>query len=379
MKRRVVRVLIGLLVVVVVLAAVATWVLSGKINAGALEVSPPSRSDDVRVVSVDGSLVVVDDSSHPHDALSRGFRYGLRWKGGWGVVQGPAAEGDEHKVRLTMRVLDGKPPRAGAGARALRDVYDERTQIPGLRAVTYDAGGHRFPAYLWRPSRGGDDGRWAVLVHGKGGTPLEMVRMARDMVAAGRTALLIGYRNDAGAWKDPSGEYGYGTTEWRDLRGALAWAAGHGARDVMLGGASMGGAVVASYLEHVPSHRQRRPAVTGVVLDAPMLDLGATVAWGARGVPKPLTWAAERVAGLRFGLDWQATDRLDDTGWADVPVLVLHGDDDPTAPVALSRDLADKDPDVRVEEFPRAGHVESWNSDPPRYDRLVRDFATGQK
>ncbi|GAA2273685.1 hypothetical protein GCM10010149_14850 [Nonomuraea roseoviolacea subsp. roseoviolacea] len=33
--------------------------------------------------------------------------------------------------------------------------------------------------------------------------------------------------------------------------------------------------------------------------------------------------------------------------------------------------------DVRLEEFPEGGHTEAWNTDRPRYDRLVRAFLSG--
>ncbi len=384
--RRVVLVVLVVLVLVLVVAGAATWVFSDKIHSAALEVRHPEVSHDLDVVSVDGDgggdRVLLDDRADHRAALHHGFRYGLRWDGGSAVVGGPAEEMGGH--RLSLALLEGDRPVPGTDVDAFRELYDDPADVEGLalRRVRYDAGGHTLPAYLAEPTSptrpGAAPGHWAVLVHGKGGTALEMARMARATVAAGRTTMLIGYRNDAGAWQDPSGEYAYGTTEWRDLHAALVWAHEHGAVDVVLGGASMGGGVIASYLERVPDHR----GVLGVVLDSPMLDLDTVVSWGARDeelpgglpLPEPLTWAAKRLAGLRFGLDWAATDHVDDTGWADVPVLVLHGDDDGTVPVSLSRTLAREDDDVRLEEFPGAGHVESWNSDPERYDRLVADF-----
>jgi pimeloyl-ACP methyl ester carboxylesterase len=391
MLRLVRRVLTVLLVLVVVLAGAVIWITSGKIHAAAFEVKPAEPSYDVAVVAVEPDRIVLDDRADNAEvtdrirALRRGWTYGLRWKGGSGLVQGPASVGDGHEVTLSFRLLEGGAPEPGTRVDAFRDLYADPAAVAAdttegeplqLREVTY--GEHDLPAYVAQR----DEARWAVLVHGKGGTPLEMVRMARDLAAAGRTVMLIGYRNDKGAWQDPSGAYGYGTTEWRDLHAALVWAHDQGARDVVLGGASMGGGIVASYLEHVPDHH----GVSGAVLDSPMLDLDTVVSWGAReeklpgGLPLPsaVVWAAERTAGLRFGLDWKALDYVDGrhgTGWADVPVLVLHGDDDGTVPVTLSRELADADGDVRLEEFPAAGHVEAWNSDPARYDRLVTGFA----
>ena len=398
MRRVVRRVVLPLLVLLLLLTGVVTWVFSSQIRSAALEVDPAQPSYDVRVVSVDppsqggtgdGSITLDDADAH-RPQLHQPIRYGLRWEGGAGFVDGPVSVVKGHEVTRSFTVLEGSPPESGAEVDPFREVYDDAASVPGmdLREVAYDADGHTFPAFVAEPADGtdstdstdSDPGRWAVLVHGKGSTPLEMARMAQPMVEAGRTVMLIGYRNDEGSWQDPSGRYGYGTTEWKDLRNALVWARDQGARDVVLGGASMGGAVVASYLERIPDHQ----GITGAVLDSPMLDLDATISWGARdetlpgGLPLPeaLTWAAKRVAGLRFDVDWDATDYVDDTGWADVPVLVLHGDADPTVPIASSRELAEADDDVTLEEFAGARHVESWNRGRARYDQLVRAFAS---
>jgi len=124
----------------------------------------------------------------------------------------------------------------------------------------------------------------------------------------------VAYRNDAGAPLDPSHRYGYGATEWRDLEAAVQYARGHGAQQVVLFGSSMGGSIVASFLEHSAS----ASAVRGVVLDAPALDFRATVDFGATqrslplGLPIPgvLTSVAEWIAGWRYHVEWAAVDYL---------------------------------------------------------------------
>jgi fermentation-respiration switch protein FrsA (DUF1100 family) len=60
-----------------------------------------------------------------------------------------------------------------------------------------------------------------------------------------------------------------------------------------------------------------------------------------------------------------------------VPILILHGIDDDTVPIALSRELADTRPDlVELVEFRDADHVRSWNVDRDRYEWAVEGFLT---
>ena len=171
---------------------------------------------------------------------------------------------------------------------------------------------------------------------------------------------------------------GAGVTEWRDLEAAVAYAHKHGANQFVLGGNSMGGAVVASYLKHA-----KPTDVLGVVLDAPMLDFEQTLEWGAaqqelpmvgKGLPESLTWVAKRISEARFGLRWAPTDYLRDTSWVREPVLIVHGTKDLTVPLSTSRQLARAERRVRLVEFPGAGHCQSWNFDPKAYDETIAAF-----
>jgi len=160
----------------------------------------------------------------------------------------------------------------------------------------------------------------------------------------------------------------------------VRWALAHGARRIVLAGLSMGGGIVAAFLEH----SQLAPKVTRVVLDAPMLDLQATVAYGASqrslpvtggSIPAPLVWTAETIASGRFGVDWSATDYLSNTSWLKVSALVFHGTGDTTVPISTSIRLQQLRPSlVTLARFPGAGHVESWNIDRARYTALLDSF-----
>ncbi|NUR09139.1 MAG: alpha/beta fold hydrolase [Nocardioidaceae bacterium] len=350
---------------------------SGQIRADALAVRPATTGHDLTEVRADRRRIVLDETAQSHDELASDGVFGITWTGGYGRLHGPASTAPGERVDRDFRLLRGRLPDPGASVGWSRNAFpDPRTALGRpVRAMAYDGDLGAMPAWF-APGR---TDTWAVLVHGKGESRTEMLRLMRATTAAGLPTLAITYRNDVGAPRDPSGRYQYGRTEWRDLAAAVDHATAHGARRVVLVGTSMGGAVVASYLRHVEDHTR----IAGLVLDAPMLDLGAVVSYAASRralpvlghVPASLAWTAKRFATLRYGVDWGALDYVDDTRWLDRPTLVFHGTDDGTVPVALSRRLAAAHPDlVTLREVPGAGHVASWNADPAAYERRVRGF-----
>jgi pimeloyl-ACP methyl ester carboxylesterase len=227
----------------------------------------------------------------------------------------------------------------------------------------------------------GRNSTFVIGVHGQNGTRRDLLRMIDIVHRAGFPALAVTYRNDLGAARDPSGYHRYGQTEWKDIEAAVRWSLAEGARSIVLVGQSMGGGIVAAFLDRSPLAAE----VARVVLDAPMLDLRAAVHYqvdrhlvpAIRRLPAPLVWTAERIASARFGVDWPATSYLDDTTWLKVPALVTHGDDDPRVPISISIRLKELKPSlVSFERFPGAGHLESWNTDRSRYTSLMEAFLT---
>jgi hypothetical protein len=141
--------------------------------------------------------------------------------------------------------------------------------------------------------------------------------------------------------------------------------------------------VVLSFLER----SEMSDAVVGVVLDAPNIDFGTTVDHNAAArtlpvvglpVPPTLTWVAKTIGSLRFGVDWADIDYVSRAEELTVPILILHGTDDPSVPIGTSRELAGRRPDlVTLVEFEGAKHVQSWNLDPAKYTQSVVDFVEG--
>lgn len=359
------------------------WHFSGLIYSDGLEVkeSPPDYAHEVVAVG-EGSITLTDPLGED-SILDGDDTWGVRWtratgtptEAGFGQLSGDGT--GEQEVTRSLEVIDGEPPQVG-------DLVDlEGYAFPGdpevalgsaVQEVRLAGPDGDLPAW-YVP---GERSTWVVLVHGKGAQRSEMLRMMRSTVEAGFPSMAVGYRNDADAPRDASGLHQYGTTEWADLQAAVTHAQDNGAGDVVLVGASMGGGIVASYLEQVPD-----APVAGIVLDSPMLDFGETVNYGAAQeelplfghVPQPLTWSAKRIASLRYGIDWEALNYLDDTSWLRVPALVVHGTGDLRVPLVTSQTLADSRPElVQLVVVPDAVHVGSWNDDPQAYDSVLTDF-----
>ena len=142
----------------------------------------------------------------------------------------------------------------------------------------------------------------------------------------GYPSLSITYRNDPGAPASADGRYRYGRDEWQEVEGAVRHALAQGARDVVLVGYSMGGGIVTNFLYQSPLAATGR----GLVLDSPLLDLGATFRLRAqdRGLPQFMARIGQQIARARFGVDWGELDYLRRADELRVPILLFHGDAD---------------------------------------------------
>jgi uncharacterized protein len=314
--------------------------------------------------------------------------YGLEWPGGHAVL-GRVLSGDR---RRGFDRYPGKTSTAGEGAdtvtRRLRDVRgylvpemdvgiesavysgDPREAF-GLPTVHVAVPGGLGPMPDWLvPARGRN---WAIVVHGINATPEDGMRLVPTLHQAGLPTLLIRYREDQGAPASPDGFHHMGLTEWRDLQAAARYALAHGARRLVLAGYSMGGAIVAQFMQK----SRLAPRVAGLVLDAPALNWKRTIEFNSEqmGLPGfaalPVLWAI----GARIDADWDSLDALAHPQAFHLPILLFHGLDDKVVPIATSNDFAAELPHwVTYYRAPHAGHTQSWNVGPELYERRLQVF-----
>jgi uncharacterized protein len=368
-----------LLVVAAVFYLGGGWYFSGRLyqqglSGAAKRAARPTY--DLSVAAVGSGTITLGVPTDPGQLLTPGV-WGLQWPTGYGQVTTILARG-QGTVTRAFRHLAGAPLVAGARVALDNKAFPSNPRVGlgiGFHDVAYQGPLGSYPAWFIP----GSSDTWAVLVHGNALDRLDTIKVVPALHRLGLPVLMISYRNDAGAPRDPSGMLRYGQTEWQDLAAAVQYALGQGARRVLLVGYSMGGAVVVSFLERSALAAR----VAGVVLDAPMLDFGRSVDLGASrqrlplvGLPLPqsLTAVAKWIASWRYRVDWGSLDYLDGAAKLRAPILLFHGSADTRVPIATSDQLARVAADVTYVRVRDADHLDSWNLDPARYDRAVQAF-----
>ncbi len=349
---------------VVVVLVVATWVYCGQIDGRLLRAEPFQPDYDLGVLAVAGGGVTLPRGI----AAERPGVWGLEWGTGYARVGPVVAITDEGVSRPLLEVAGDLQPGLLVFMDPLAYESDPADAGAEYENVIVEGPLGNYPA--WRTE--GEDDTWVILVHGRGSSRRQGLRVLPALAAGGFPTLSITYRNDSGA-PEGGGRYGLGNPEWEDLQAAVEYAVDEGAADVVLMGYGMGGTIAAMFLHESP----QMSLVKALVLDAPLLDVGAMVDADARAhnVPGLILGWAKGLATLRFGVDWGALNQLDRADEFEVPILLFHGSDDAETPVEVSDRFAELLPDlVRYVRTDGAGHAESWNADPAGYEAALAAF-----
>jgi uncharacterized protein len=349
-------------VVLLVLAAAASWHFSSAVLV-------PDRSgwpEDETVKAVYPDRIVL---SRSEDTERPGF-YGLDWQAGHAIAGPVLSTGADTVTRRLTGVRGYLVPGMKVGIDT--DVYSGNPlEGRGLRFSSVKVDGELGPMPAWLiPGR---SSTWAIVVHGINSDPQIGLRIAPTLHRAGFPTLLITYREDLGAPSSPDGFHHMGLTEWHDLEAAARYALDHGARRLVLVGYSMGGSIVTQFIERSPLAGR----AAALVLDAPALNWKRILEFNASrmGFPSfsaiPVEWAI----GGRIDADWQSLDALEHPEDFHLPILLFHGTEDHVVPISTSDELAEELPRwVTYYRVPKAGHTQSWNVNPPLYERRLRRF-----
>jgi pimeloyl-ACP methyl ester carboxylesterase len=352
-----------MVVLVIAAAAAAGWHFSSAVLVPDHSPWPP----DATVEAVSPDRIVL---SRNHDSERPGV-YGLDWQAGHAIV-GPVVGGDADTVTRRLRDVRGYLV-PGRKVVLDSDVYvGDPGQALGLPFSNVRVRGELGAMPAWEVP-GGRSRDWAIVVHGINGSPQEGLNIVPALHRDGLTSLLITYREDLGAPSSPDGFHHMGQTEWRDLEAAVRFALAHGARSLTLVGYSMGGAIVAQFMEHSALASR----VRDLVLDAPALSWKAILSFNATemGFPSFAALPVEWAIGARIDADWDSLDALQHADEFHLPILLFHGTDDKVVPISTSDHFARELPRwVTYFRVPRAGHVESWNVEPSLYDRRLTAF-----
>jgi pimeloyl-ACP methyl ester carboxylesterase len=336
-------------------------------------VTPPrTREEDIRVIAVAEATITLTATK---DSLLPG-RYGLWFDQGEGYARvGAVVEATATTVTRELVSVDYGVLGQGARARLSGWFY------LGPRELGYPYSDVEIetelgpaPAWLIPAEEQGDS--WVIQVHGRAVNRSETLRAVPVFREAGYTSLLVSYRNDEEAPASADGRYSLGDSEWNDVDAALAYAVANGARNVVLMGWSMGGAIVLQAATRSANSR----FIRGIVLDSPVIDWASVL--GFQGAEMRLPAVASRAVLAVIGNRWgkrltgqhESIDlaRLDFVARADEltrPILLMHSDDDGYVPSTSSHALAEARPDiVTFDAFSVARHTKLWNYDAGRWN-----------
>lgn len=297
--------------------------------------------------------------------------WGLRWPEGLAVM-GPVVSTSRRTVVRSL--LGGTTPAVGTAAVLDTGPYDPDPGARELDFLNVAVPTPLGPAPAWMVPAPGDT--WVVMVHGRGGSRRESLRVLPALHGLGHPVLVVTYRNDEGAPPSPDGQYHLGDTEWLDVEAAVEYALAQGARQVVLFAWSMGGAITGAFLDRSPL----ATTVAAVVWDAPLVDWRATLRQQARNrrLPPGLTPLATSITSRRIGIDFDHFDFRRRPPAVRPPTFVVHGDADTAVPVHPSRALAAAasglDWPMEYVELAGVEHTAAWNADPEAYESGIVTF-----
>jgi pimeloyl-ACP methyl ester carboxylesterase len=371
-RRRIIKIVSIVLVVLVVSGLGALVGVSIYFSNQILQVQDfTTPKPDIPVLAVTTNTVTLQRGvSGAPDVLAPG-EFEIEWSAGQALV-GPVLSFDHTSATRKLLQTTGSLP---SGTLVFWTRYVYTGQLKNSLGLTIND--VRVPDPLGAMPAWYVPGKlstWALLVHGRGASRDEPLRVFAPLARLGLPLLSISYRNDIGAPASSDSSNHLGDSEWLDLESAVKYALTHGAQHIVLYGWSQGGTVVEVFMHHsILAH-----VVQALVLDSPILNWRATLAYQAQRISAPafLASTAEFVTSIRSGINFDDLDQSDQSQ-PNVPILLFHGANDTSTPVSISDAFAHAHPAlVTYVRVPNTEHTEAWNTNPQVYDSELSAFLT---
>lgn len=222
--------------------------------------------------------------------------------------------------------------------------------------------------------------------HYRDGAPLEVYchgykgNAIRDFCGAwqvakadGRNVLLIDQRCHGSS---QGHTITFGILEKRDVESWIRWAGQRfGDVPILLMGVSMGAATVL-----MAAGSELPETVRGVVADCPYdapSNIIKKVLGQDMGMPVKLVYPLIRMGGMLYGkFNLDADSPVAAVKRAQIPILLIHGDDDRFVPYSMSVNIHGAAPEkIDFHTVPGAGHALNFATAPENYQALLHSFA----
>jgi pimeloyl-ACP methyl ester carboxylesterase len=140
---------------------------------------------------------------------------------------------------------------------------------------------------------------------------------------------------------------------------------------ILLYGISMGGATVLMAAgEKLPKN------VKGVIADCPMSSALEIIKLVSAGMGPGASFAGllARISARMHGFDLTSNSAEEAVKRAEVPILLLHGDEDDLVPYYMGQRIAAANPEIQFETFECRPHARCYLHHTERYTAIVKDF-----
>lgn len=252
---------------------------------------------------------------------------------------------------------------------ALKSLMAEMNEVPFEQVYIKSHDGLKLAARYYHTA---DDAPLEIMFHGYRSSGLcDFCGGAKLARSLGHNVLVVDQRGHGLS----EGNYlTFGVLEKRDCVSWIDYARSRFGADVkiFLVGTSMGASTVLLAIgEGLPEN------VAGIIADSPYVnaeDIIKKVIADRKLPPKAAYPFVNAAAKLYMKCDLKEADVCAAVKDSDIPILLIHGEDDKFVPCEMSEKIMDSAQNAKRATFPNAGHVMSYMADPIKYEKIIREF-----